>query len=75
MGAFLIFALINITLDEIKRHKDFNEKVTKAKAILTDEYKVDANTMNEYLEEFEKIEKAGDTFNEEEERNELAEIN
>ena len=72
---FLIFALVNIIIDEAQRQKDFTNKVEQAMETLKEEYNVEEKEMSEILEEFEIKDAKGDQFDAEAERAELAAIN
>ena len=74
-GVFLIFAIVNIIVDEAERHEKFKAKVTEAKKTLTDDYDVEEKEMDEIDAEFEEKEKKGDKKDDKAEREELAEIN
>ena len=72
---FLIFAIVNIIIDETKRHADFEADVLRAKETLRESYGCDDKEMAEIDEEFDHREKVGDQKDEKAERAELAEIN
>ena len=74
-GVFLIFAIVNIIVDEAERHEKFKAKVTEAKKTLTEDYDVTEKEMDEIDAEFEEKEKKGDKKDDKAEREELAEIN
>ena len=72
---FFIFATVNIIIDEVQRHADFSNKVTKVRDTLRDDYGVTEEELEEMEREFMLIDAKGDQFDAEEERRELAEIN
>ena len=74
-GVFILFSLINIIIDEVQRHADFEQRVEKAKDTLREDYNLDDRAMEEIEEEFRLKEAKGDKFDAEEERKELAAIN
>ena len=74
-AVFILFSLINIIIDEVQRHADFEQRVEKAKDTLRDDYNLDDRAMEEIEEEFRLKEQKGDKFDAEEERKGLAAIN
>jgi|Transcript_43156 hypothetical protein len=76
-GIFMIFASIEIILDEIARHASFKKKIVQAESeLLTYVKYCDRTTVNKWLQEFEEKEKArGSKVDTEKERKELQEIN
>ena len=75
-GIFILFALINIIIDETKRHADFKNKVEAAKDDLRKEpYNYDDNQILQLEDEFEVRDAQDEMAALEAERKELAEIN
>ena len=72
---FLVFAIVNIIIDESARHKELTMKVSTAKDSLRDSYNVEENEMAEIDAEFFEQEVKGDQFDADAEQKELAEIN
>lgn len=71
-GIFIIFAIVNIIIDETQRHAQFSEKVQSAANILQDKYEVKEDELAEMFREFAEKDAKGSTANAEEERKELA---
>lgn len=74
-GIFIIFSLVNIIIDEVQRHANFEQRVERAKETLQEDYDVSKDEMDEIEEEFRLKEQKGDQFDAEAERAELAAIN
>lgn len=59
LGIFLVFAVIKIIIDEVKRHKKYSADVQKAKATLRDTLGCDELMMRQLEKEFLEQEKRG----------------
>ena len=75
-GIFMVFAIIMLINDEIKRHKEFAQKISDDKRKLKSIYNVDQNQLDAWEREFEEKDKLVMTKEARQaEREKLAEIN
>ena len=74
VGIFIIYANIKVILDEKMRHAKFEREIATAERTLRDEYKTSADEMNQFKDEFERIERGEIGLNNDEE-DALADIN
>jgi len=73
--SFILFALVNIIIDEAMRHAKNAQLVVKAKNTLTEDFGVEEEEMDQFMADFEKKENMDEKAYAEAERRELAEIN